>query len=79
MDALLESGANQEHASKQIITDLQQTTNNARTNLSEYRGIPLLRCFATLWGGGKETSQFLVQPIEEQLSDLQSNINRLHP
>src|SRR5436190_217025 len=41
MDALLESGANQEHASssEEIITDLQQTINEAKAILSEYRGI----------------------------------------
>ncbi|TLY47130.1 MAG: hypothetical protein E6K54_07140 [Gammaproteobacteria bacterium] len=79
MDALLESGANQEHASssEEIITDLQQTINEAKAILSEYRGISLLRCFATLWGGGKVTSQLLVETLEEQLSDLQNNITKL--
>ena len=76
MDALLESGT--KHVSKQIITDLQQTINDAKTILSVYRGIPSLRCFATMWGGGKVTSLFLVQNLEEQLADWQSNINRLH-
>lgn len=79
MDALLESGANQEQArpSKQIVAELQQTINEAKTTLSVYRGIPLFRCFATLWGGGKVTSQLLVSTLEEQLMELQSNINRL--
>lgn len=79
MNAFLESGANQEHASssEEIIIDLQQTINEAKAILSEYRGISLLRCFATLWGGGKVTSQLLVETLEEQLSDLQNNITKL--
>lgn len=56
------------------ISELKQTINEAKTILSEYRGISLLRCFATLWGGGKVTSQLLVNKLEEQLTDLQSNI-----
>ncbi|KAF5271662.1 hypothetical protein FQR65_LT05283 [Abscondita terminalis] len=35
------------------ISELKQTIKEAKTILSEYRGISLLRCFATLWGGGK--------------------------
>lgn len=56
------------------ISELKQTIKEVKTILSEYRGISLLRCFATLWGGGKVTSQLLVNKLEEQLTDLQSNI-----
>ncbi len=59
------------------ISDLKMIITDAKNILFEYRGISLLRCFATLWGGGKVTSQLLVQTLEEQLIDLQSNINRL--
>ncbi|MEN9917374.1 MAG: hypothetical protein RLY40_1313, partial [Pseudomonadota bacterium] len=59
------------------ISELKQTINEAKTILSEYRGISLLRCFATLWGGGKVTSQLLVENLEKQLADLQDNTNRL--
>lgn len=57
------------------ISELKQTINAAKVILSEYRGISLLRCFATFFGGGKVTSQLLVQNLEQQLTDLQNNVN----
>lgn len=61
------------------IEKLKHTMNDAKDILSEYRGISLLRCFATLWGGGKVTSQLLVNTLDEQLTDLQTNMSRLSP
>lgn len=74
----------EENASKREITpdkilDLKETLKNANSLISEYRGISLLRCFATLWGGGKVTSQLLVNKLENQLTDLQANMSRLSP
>lgn len=73
IEALLKSQENQEQTTinQESITELQQTINEAKAILSEYRGISLLRCFATLWGGGKVTSQLLVETLEEQVADLQ--------
>lgn len=79
IDILLKYQENQEQTTpnQESITKLQQTINEAKAIVSEYRGISLLRCFATLWGGGKVTSQLLVETLEEQLIDLQSNFDKL--
>ncbi|WP_342220370.1 hypothetical protein [Rickettsiella endosymbiont of Miltochrista miniata] len=61
------------------ILELKQTISGAKAILSEYRGISLLRCFAALWGGGKVTSELLVNKLEGQLTDLQKNMSRLSP
>lgn len=61
------------------ISDLKETLKNANSILSEYRGISLLRCFATLWGGGKVTCQLLVDKLDGQLTDLQNNMIELSP
>lgn len=84
IDLLLNSEINQEGSALNPtvldnITVLQQTIKEAKSILSEYRGISLLRCFATLWCGGKVTSQLLVHKLEEQLSDFQGNINMISP
>ena len=85
IDLLLNPEINiEENASKREITpdkilDLKETLKNANSLLSEYRGISLLRCFATLWGGGRVTSQLLVNKLENQLTDLQTSMSRLSP
>jgi hypothetical protein len=85
IDLLLNPEINrEENASNREITpdkilDLKETVKNANSILSEYRGISLLRCFATLWGGGKVTSQLLVNTLDKQLTDLQSNITMISP
>ncbi len=84
IDLLLNPEINQEdNPSNQAMIDnileLKQTIDAAKGILSEYRGISLLRCFATLWGGGKVTSQSLVSTLEEQLANLQSNITMISP
>ncbi len=61
------------------IEKLKHTMNDAKDILSEYRGICLLRCFATLWGGGKVTSKLLVDELEVKLGGLQDNIRFLSP
>lgn len=75
----MEENASNRDISSDKISDLKETLKNANSILSEYRGISLLRCFATLWGGGKITSKLLVNTLEEQLTDLQTNMARLSP
>lgn len=81
IDALLESREEQELSSsnQESFSDLKQTIGEAKAILSEYRGITFFRGFARLWGGGKVTSQLLVETLEEQVTDLQSHINRFSP
>jgi hypothetical protein len=84
IDLLLNTEINfEDNASSQAVIDkiseLKQTIKDAKGILSEYRGISFLRCVATLWGGGKVTSQGLVNTLEEQLTDFPSNKTRLSP
>lgn len=83
-DLLLNAEINREdNASSQAVIDnisgLKQTIHDAENILSEYRGISLLSCFATLWGGGKVTSKLLVDELEVKLTGLQDNIRFLSP
>lgn len=83
IDVLFNSVRNQEiEVSGQVlinsISELQQTINEAKEVLSKYRGILFLRCFATLWGGGKVKSEWLVNELEMHLVALQSNTHVLN-
>ncbi len=59
----------QEYINEKKITDV----------LSSYRGFSLLRCFATLWGGGKVKSIEYVEQLQDQLDTLTKNISEIRP
>lgn len=85
VELLLNPEINQEEnvfAMKRIadsIFELKEVINEAKTILSEYRGVYFFRCVAKLWGGGEVKSQLLVNLLEDQLTDLQRNITSLSP
>ncbi|TLY47131.1 MAG: hypothetical protein E6K54_07145 [Gammaproteobacteria bacterium] len=57
---------------KQKISELNEKINDEQTikTLSRYRGFSPLRCFATLWGGGKVTSIDYVNQLRNELKPL---------
>lgn len=62
---------------KRNINELNDYIKNKQTTdiLSHYRGFSPLRCFATLWGGGKVTSIKYVKELQQQLDTLTKNIS----
>lgn len=47
--------------------------------LSRYRGFSPLRCFATLWGGGRVKSIEYIEQLQDQLDTLTKNISGIRP
>lgn len=66
---------------KQNVSELDKIINNKQNldTLSRYRGFSPLKCFATLWGGGKVKSIEYVEQLRDQLNTLTQEIAPIRP